>query len=166
MRLPLLNMIQESRPVNTSLSWFPWQFWRENCFPNHLSLAEVLHASGQPITQHPGASHKYFSLLSEIAKGTKILLGNRCQWCSPISNNLWQSHMCAEALFEEAPVSLTRPLICLFSNTEKFCFLFKRSVWETNLVDPKVCYFTLWASALLLTVVIRIWPWYDLKRKY
>lgn len=37
----LLNMIQELRTVNTSLSWFPWQFWRENCFPNHLSLAEA-----------------------------------------------------------------------------------------------------------------------------
>lgn len=88
-----------------------------------------------------------------------------CWWLLPLLSpciHLWQSHKCVQkALFEEVPVSLARQLICLLSNTEKFIFLFKRSVWQTNLIDPKVCYFTLWPSALLFRVLIRIWPWYQ-----
>ena len=49
-----------------------------------------------PITQHPGASRKYFPLLSAMTKGIKVLLGDCCHRCSPISNNLWQSHKCVQ----------------------------------------------------------------------
>lgn len=133
--------------------------------PKTLPLAEASGNYRHPAcfgtitSQHPGASKKYFPLLSAMTKGTKVLLGDCCHWCSPCIH-LWQSHKCVQkALFEEVPVSLARQLICLFSNTEKFIFLFKRSVWQTNLIDPKACYFTLWPSALLFRVLIRIWPW-------
>lgn len=157
----------------SSSPWFKGQdlsilllpdFQSKNCFPSLLALAEASWKLQTPclfqdyhIAQHPGASKKYFPLLSAMTKGTKVLLGD-C-WCSSCIH-LWQSHKCVQkGLFEEVPVSLARQFICLFSNIEKFIFLLKRSVWQTNLIDPKVCYFTLWPSALLFRVLIRIWPW-------
>jgi len=155
-------MIQESRPVSTSLSWFLWQFWREICFPDHFSLAETgtvtgaLHASGTCHHTAPKTLNKYFPLLSASTKSTNMLLGH---WCSPLSNNLWQSHKCVQKhCLKKRQLPMLAFLFACFQIQRSSV---KSSVWQTNLINPKLCYFTLRASAPSRRIMIRTRLWFQ-----
>lgn len=119
--------------------------WREICFPNCLSLAGtggvtgLLHALGLP---HHASTRSLKNILPNPASISKKHQNSAGPLMQPnIKQSLAKPQLCAKALLEDVPASRARPLVCLFSNTEKFCFHFERSVWQTNLINPKLRYF-------------------------
>lgn len=162
----LLITIQQSRPVNTASSWLPEQFWNENCFPNLLPLAE---ASGN--YRHPACLGTITSHHSTQEPQKNIF--HSCQQWQKAPKYCWVT-----AATDVAHVSISGKATnvcrkhclkkCQFPSlaNSSACFQIQRSSFSSSrdqfdrqiLLIPK-CYFTLWPSALLFRVLIRIWPW-------
>lgn len=153
-------MISDSRHVSTSLSWFPRQFWRELCFPNHLSLAEtgtvigVLHASAMCHHTAPGTSNKYFPLPS----------ASTCCWATDVAHYPTISgkvtNVCKSTAWRNASFPCLPSCLLVFKY-RKVLFPLSRVVWQTNLINPKLCYFILRVSAPLRRITIRTWLWFQ-----